>query len=647
MSNRLQYETSPYLLQHKENPVDWYPWCDEAFERAKAEDKPIFLSIGYSACHWCHVFAHESFEDNEIADLLNRYFISIKVDKEERPDIDSVYMAVCQAFTGSGGWPTSIFMTADQKPFFAGTYFPKTSLGGMIGFKELLIAINEAWKEDRSSLLEQSEKILNRLNRTETSYHNAEVELIHSAVSVYSKIYDEKYGGFGRAPKFPVPHNILFLLCYYERYQDKNCLQMAENTLLQMYRGGMFDHIGFGFCRYSTDKKFLVPHFEKMLYDNALLILAYCKAFSVTNKGLYLEIAEKTAEYILREMTSGLGGFFSAQDADSEGEEGKYYLFTPDEIMEVLGETHGEKFNRHFDITSEGNFEGKSIPNLLHSDPDDKSFEVFLPKLQQFRRNRYSLHLDDKILTSWNSLMIAAMCELYLVSKKDIYLHAAQKADEYIKTHLCKDHTLFVSFRDGKHGVEGFLDDYASYIFAQLSLYRATLDNSYLKRAKQMCEKVISDFGDHNGGFYLYSNQSEELILRPKETYDGAVPSGNSLMSYNFVRLWLVTSDEEYEYLAENQLDFISAEANSYPTNHAMFLTALLEYNEPPMKVTIVADDKTDIKNLPLAFPTNAAIHLLTEPTKEYPLKNGKTTYYVCQGHRCMPPTNDLNEISI
>ena len=641
LSNRLQYETSPYLLQHKENPVDWYPWCDEAFQRAKAEDKPIFLSIGYSACHWCHVFAHESFEDNEIAEILNKYFISIKVDKEERPDIDSVYMSVCQAFTGSGGWPTSIFMTAEQKPFFAGTYFPKTSRGGMIGFKELLIAINEAWKNDRTSLFQQSDKIIKHLKKTETSNDNAKIELI----SVYRKIYDEKYGGFGRAPKFPTPHNILFLLSYYERYKNIECLQMAEHTLTQMYRGGMFDHIGFGFCRYSTDEKFLIPHFEKMLYDNAWLILAYCKAYSITKNTLYLEIAEKTADYVLREMTWDEGGFFSAQDADSEGKEGKYYLVTPDEIIEVLGKADGEKFNRHFDITSTGNFEGKSIPNLLSSDPADKSFDVFLPELQQFRKNRYSLHLDDKILTSWNAFMIAAMCELYLVSKKDIYLNAAQKADLFLKSHLCENDTLFVSFRESKHGVEGFLDDYAAVLFAQLQLYRASLDTDHLKRAKQLCNKVISDFGDTSGGFYLYGNQSEELILRPKETYDSAIPSGNSMMAYNFVKLYLLTSDDKYKDLADRQLDFISAEANSYPTNHAMFLTALLEYHEPPMKVTVVTDDKTDIKSLSLALPANAVMYLLTQPSKEYPLKDGKTTYYVCQGHRCMPPTNHLNEI--
>ncbi len=645
LSNRLQYETSPYLLQHKENPVDWYPWCAEAFERAKTEDKPVFLSIGYSACHWCHVLAHESFEDKEIADILNRNFISIKVDKEERPDIDSVYMSVCQAFTGSGGWPTSIFMTADQRPFFAGTYFPKTSRGGMIGFKELLVTIKEAWKKDRPSLMERADKIINHLHKTEAHMNNAEIELTHYAVSVYSKIYDEKHGGFGRAPKFPTPHNLLFLLSYYERYKNNTCLRMAENTLLQMYRGGMFDHIGFGFCRYSTDKQFLVPHFEKMLYDNALLILVYCKAYFVSKNKLYLEIAEKTAEYILREMTSKDGGFFSAQDADSEGEEGKYYLFTPHEITEVLGEDDAEKFNRHFDITSLGNFEGKSIPNLLKSNPADKTFETVLPRLYQFRKKRHALHLDDKILTSWNSLMIAALCGLYLASKKENYLNAALKADEYIKTHLCEGHTLFVSFRDGKRGVNGFLDDYASYIFAQLCLYRATFDMNYLNRATEMCDKVVSDFGDNTGGFYLSGNQNEELILRPKETYDGAIPSGNSLMAYNFVELYLLTSDDKYKCLAERQLDFISAEANSYPTNHAMFLTALLEYKEPPMKVTVVADDKTERKNIPLLFPVNAIVTFLTNPTKEYPLKNERTTYYVCKGHSCMPPVNDLNEI--
>ena len=574
MSNRLANETSPYLLQHKNNPVDWYPWCDEAFAQAKAEDKPIFLSIGYSACHWCHVLAHESFEDEEIADLLNQYFISIKVDKEERPDIDSVYMAVCQAFTGSGGWPTSVFMTADQKPFFAGTYFPKTARGGMIGFRELLLAIHEKWVSDRAMLLRDAEKIIRHLNRPETMSTTANPDLTHLAVTQYERIYDERYGGIGRAPKFPTPHNLLFLLAYYERNKTPVCLHMAEHTLMQMYRGGMFDHIGFGFCRYSTDRQFLVPHFEKMLYDNALLMLAYCKAYTVTKKQIYLDIAEKTAVYVLREMTSPEGGFYSSQDADSDGKEGKYYLFTPSEIIKLLGKDDAERFNRHFDITEAGNFEGRNIPNLLKSDPHDKALEPFLHVLYDYRKKRHTLHRDEKILTSWNSLMIAAMCELYLVSGKERYRSAAQNADSFIRKNLCDSDTLFVSFHMGKRGVRGFLDDYSAYIFAELSLYRATLEGEHLEHAKMLYDKVVSDFGDSSGGFYLYGKGHEELILRPKETYDGAIPSGNSLMAYDLVRLSILTDKDNYKTAAEQQLDFLAQSAAQYPTNHAMFLTA-------------------------------------------------------------------------
>ena len=645
MSNRLENETSPYLLQHKDNPVDWYPWGNEAFERAAKEDKPIFLNIGYSACHWCHVLAHESFEDKEIAELLNKHFISIKVDKEERPDIDSVYMAVCQAFTGSGGWPTSIFMTADQKPFFAGTYFPKTSRGGMIGFRELLLIIHKKWVSDRYTLLQQSDQIVKQLNTSLPMSDTADIELAHSAFQQYERIYDEKHGGFGRAPKFPAPHNLLFLLEYYERYGTASCLHMAEHTLTQMYCGGMFDHIGFGFCRYSTDKKFLVPHFEKMLYDNARLILAYCKACTVTKKELYLDIAEKTATYILSDMTSPDGGFYSSQDADSEGVEGKYYLFTPSEIKGVLGQDDGNAFNRHFDITSAGNFEGKSIPNLLKSNTNIEEFKHFLPILDDYRKKRHSLNRDEKVLGAWNSLMISAFCRLYLVSKNEKYLSAAKKADGFIQKHLFEGNTLYVSFHRGKRGVKGFLDDYASYIFAQLSLYQATLEHEYLERAKCLCDKVLSDFGDSTGGLYLYGNEHEKLILHQKETYDGAIPSGNSLMCYNLVRLSQITDGESYRKIIQQQLDFMTASSSQYPTGHAMFLIALLEHTKPPIKITVVADEQTDKNVLPLLLPSEASVVFLPKPTKEYKLKNGKTTYYVCRGHSCLPPTNDLNEV--
>lgn len=642
MSNRLQHETSPYLIQHAENPVDWFPWGEEAFRKAKTEDKPVFLSIGYSTCHWCHVMAHESFEDEEIAQLLNQHFVAIKVDKEERPDVDSIYMAVCQAFTGSGGWPTSIFMTAEQKPFFAGTYFPKRTRGRMVGFKELLEAIHEQWEMDRSALLQQADEVLTHLKQENAVDAAPSAHLIESAVAIYGRIYDRENGGFGRAPKFPTPHNLLFLMTCYERQGDQECHAMAEHTLLQMYRGGLFDHMGFGFCRYSTDKYYLAPHFEKMLYDNALLILAYCKAYAITKKPLYLDIAEKTAAYILREMTSPEGAFYSAQDADSEGEEGKFYLLTPEDIQQAIGKKDSKAFCRHYDITKAGNFEGKSIPNLLHSDPEDKSFEPFLDHIRQYRRKRCQLHLDDKILTAWNALMITAMCSLYRVSGKAAYLNAAKQADSFIRKNLQEGDTLYVSFRSGRRGVKGFLDEYAAYLFAQLALYGATLDSTYLNRALDMMGKINQRFRDEEGGYYFYGEDHEALILRPKETYDGAIPSGNGLMAWNLVRLTQIVEDEQLRRDAQSQLDFLSREAAHQPIGHAMFLLALLDQDCPPPKITVVPDDDTDASKLPLQLPIDAAVTLLQQPNSDYPLKDGKTTFYICRDHSCLPPTNDL-----
>ena len=642
MPNHLQHETSPYLLQHAENPVDWYPWGEAAFRRAREEDKPVFLSIGYSTCHWCHVMAHESFEDAEIAEILNRYFVSVKVDREERPDIDSIYMAVCLAFTGSGGWPTSIFMTAEQKPFFAGTYFPKSGWGGRPGLRELLLVIHEKWETDRTTLLRQADAVVSALEQGGGEPGTADAGLLDSAVLLYKQTYDRKNGGFGDAPKFPTPHNLLFLLTYYERRRDAACLEMAERTLVQMYRGGLFDHIGFGFCRYSTDGRFLVPHFEKMLYDNALLILAYCKAYAVTNKTLYLEIAEKTAAYVLREMTSPGGGFYSAQDADSDGEEGKYYLFTPEEITGLLGQTDGEAFNRRFGISGTGNFEGKNIPNLLNSEPQDNTFDGLLEKVYQYRKKRCALHLDDKVLTSWNALMTAALCRLYRVSGKAMYLTAAKRAEDFIQKYLWENGRLFVSFRAGRRGAKGFLDDYAAYLYAQLALYEATLEQEHLDLAERLCGDVLASFRDgENGGFYLYGSDSETLLLRPKETYDGAIPSGNSMMAWNLVRLAQLTSDRGYEREAERQLNFLAADAEQYPAGYAMFLLALLDWESPPPKVTVVLAGQEK----KFTVPPDAVARLLSGPTKEFPLKDGKTTFYVCRNQSCLPPVNDLNEV--
>lgn len=671
MLNHLKNQTSPYLLQHADNPVNWYPWCNEAFERAEREDKPIFLSIGYSTCHWCHVMAHESFEDAQIAEILNQHFISIKVDKEERPDIDSIYMSVCQAFTGSGGWPTTIFLTPQQKPFFAGTYFPKTARYGQIGLKELLEAIQEKWKNDRGELLESAEEVLaflqqrsavrvRNVSSVKDSKNAAETQLISTAFEIYKRTFDKAYGGFGEAPKFPTPHNLLFLMKYYEKSHEEEALKMVEKTLLQMYRGGMYDHIGGGFSRYSTDRLFLVPHFEKMLYDNALLILAYCKAYRITGKRIYCDVAERTADYILREMTSPEGGFYSAQDADSEGVEGKYYLFEPLEIIAILGEKAGEEFNRYYDITEKGNFERKSIPNLLRNDTATELLNSLLPNSPQnampqnlnaclqtvyeYRKNRYALHLDDKILTSWNGLMIAAMCHLYRVTGNKVYLDAAVKAQQFILNQLCKEETLHVSYRNGRRSEKGFLDDYANEIFALLALYEATLDEIYLQQARSFCLKAVVDFYDEDqGGFFLYGKENEQLILRPKETYDGAVFSGNSAMAYNLVQLSFLTDEEDLRELAKQQLAFLSAEAEQYPAGQAMFLVALLDDIDPPEKITVVVKEMQEIADLPRRVSLDAIVRVLKEPTEEYPLKNDKTTFYVCRGRACQPPVNELN----
>ena len=640
MSNQLNKSTSPYLLQHAENPVNWYMWCDEAFETAKRENKPIFLSIGYSTCHWCHVMAHESFEDEKTAKILNKYFVSIKVDREERPDIDSVYMAVCQAFTGSGGWPTSIFMTWDKKPFFAGTYFPVRSQYGMPGFSDLLMTIAEQWEKNQDKLLESADEIIAHLkNSNLNGKNNTSENIIEESVKHFKYIYDSIYGGFGRAPKFPTPHNLLFLMMYSKISNDTLSMKMVEKTLIQMRKGGIFDHIGGGFSRYSTDKYFLAPHFEKMLYDNALLIMAYSSAYSMTKTPIYLETAEKTANYIIREMTSTDGGFYSAQDADSDGVEGKYYTFTRDEILNVLGKS-GQRFAEVFDITANGNFEGVNIPNLLKSNDIDTDFSEEFQKLYVYRKNRTRLHLDDKILLSWNAMMITAMSMLYRVSRNEKYQESAINAQKFLEQNLCDSMQLYTSFRDGKRSDKAFLDDYAYYISALIELYNSTLDRDYLNKAELFCSEAVKRFTAENGGFFLCQSDNSELFMNPKETYDGAIPSGNSVMAYNFARLYQLTDDEKYRGLAEKQIAFLSEQAADYPAGHSLFLFAKLMYENPPEHVTIVQDGKTDLSEIRMKLPLFANISVVNESEK-YPLLNKKTTYYVCRGHMCLPPVNE------
>lgn len=659
MSNRLTGQSSPYLLQHAQNPVNWFPWSQEAFETAQREDKPIFLSIGYSTCHWCHVMAHESFENPKIAQILNQFFISIKVDREERPDIDSVYMAVCQAFTGSGGWPMSIFMTPQQKPFFAGTYFPPETQNGSIGFPDLLLAVASQWKRAREKLYESADQILAAFrpsgeHKKDKSGREdlllAAVRLPEQAVELFTQSFDPVNGGFGGAPKFPLPHNLLFLLLYAAQQNSRsqpdsacrpNALTQATVTLEQMRRGGLFDHIGFGFSRYSTDERYLVPHFEKMLYDNALLITAYCAAYKACGRKDFLLTAQQTASYVLREMTAKDGAFYSAQDADSEGGEGRFYVWSQEEIHQVLGPERAGAFCRYYGVTGKGNFEGKTILNLLNKNPISDAFAKERELLYNYRKSRTSLHVDDKILTAWNGLMILALAVLYRVTGIRRYLLAAQEAQAFIDRNLTDTNSLYAGCRGGVHSSAGFLDDYAYEIAALLTLYEVCGKPGYLKRAELYCQEAIRQFGDKNGGFFLYGTQNDTLIMQPKESYDGALPSGNSVMAYCLVRLSQLTAAESYyRKAAEKQIAFLTAEAARYPSGYGMFLTALLFYRDPPQKITVVLSKQDTADKILPRLPLYADVRILAEPSAEYKRLDERTTYYICKNHTCLPPTN-------
>ena len=644
MGNHLKGQSSPYLLQHAENPVDWYPWCDEAFEKAKREDKPVFLSIGYSTCHWCHVMAHESFENREIADILNKYYVAVKVDREERPDVDSVYMAVCQALTGSGGWPMTVFMTGSQKPFFAGTYFPPEARNGMIGMKELLLKAAESWRENKDALLESADHITELMKKEARPLHdNISEALPELAYEMLTDSFDESYGGFGAAPKFPTPHNLIFLSLYGRIKGEAGAFEQVKKTLEAMRRGGIFDQIGYGFSRYSTDRYYLVPHFEKMLYDNALLIIAYCAAYKLSGEEYMLDTAEKTAEYIFREMTGESGQFYSAQDADSEGVEGKYYIWSHEEILTVLGRERGVKFCRHFGITEEGNFEGFNIPNILNGQQIQDDFDDEKKLLYDYRRRRASLHLDDKVLTSWNSLMIYAMTVLYRATGNDRYLEAAKGAQTFIEKSLADGDTLYVSIRDGKRSSKGFLDEYSFYAAALIGLYQATGKAEYAERAVDICDSARRQFADEtHGGYFLWGKENSGLIARPKEVYDGALPSGNSVMAYCLVCLSRITGRDDMEKAAGAQLAYMSGAAQGYPAGHCMFLIAMLLYYHPSQEITVATAEGEAAGEIIKRLPLDADINMLSGETGEYHLINDKTTYFICKNHTCLPPTNEM-----
>lgn len=665
MANRLKQEKSPYLMQHGENPVDWYPWCEEAFQKATREDKPIFLSIGYSTCHWCHVMAHESFADSEVADLLNREFISIKVDREERPDIDAVYMSVCQAMTGSGGWPLTIFMTPEQKPFFAGTYFPKYGGYGRFGLMDLLDRVAYLWKNNREELLRAGNQITAAINQGQTGNGSQpDRRLVERAYSQLAQRFDHKWGGFGEAPKFPTPHNLLFLMRYADTLQESNATKMAEITLEDMAKGGIFDHIGGGFSRYSTDEMWLVPHFEKMLYDNTLLLIAYTKAYQHTKKESFADTADRTAGYILRELTDEEGGCYCGQDADSDGVEGKYYVFTPEEVKAALGKENGEEFCRLYNITDTGNFEGKSIPNRIRSSEDGWNMDdPRLNKLYEYRLNRTKLHKDDKILLSWNAWAIIALAKAGQVLEEPSYLDAAVRIHVFIERKMVDGNDrLYLRYRDGDAAYVGQLEDYAVYALALLELYRVTFDAKYLQAAIHRAKQMLELFEDKNkGGYFMTAFDGEQLIARPKETYDGAMPSGNSVAAMVLQTLASLTGERSWQAAADRQLSFLAGEIGEYPSTSCFGVLAMMEALYPYRElVCATSDDLPDeLKDYLRSHPADD-LHILLKTkenaealaecapfTKDYPIPEQGSMYYLCEGGACKAPLSEFSKLKI
>lgn len=652
MRNRLINEKSPYLLQHATNPVDWYPWGEEAFKKAKEEDKPVFLSIGYSTCHWCHVMARESFEDDEVAKVLNEIFVCIKVDREERPDIDNVYMAVCQAMTGSGGWPLSIFMTAEKKPFYAGTYFSKENRYGRPGIVELARAISEAWKHNRQELVQTGEKIVDHLQRGVEGKGTLDKAILDKAYAILSHNFDEVHGGFGRRTKFPTPHNLYFLLRYWKRTGQEQALHMVEKTLEAMGRGGIYDQLGFGFHRYSTDRKWLLPHFEKMLYDQALIAMAYLEAYQVTKNKEYGKKAKEILAYVLRDMTSPEGAFYSALDADSEGEEGRFYVWSIDEFKDALG-VKAEEAIGMFGLEKEGNFleeasGQKTGKNVLWQ--KEVVLEDIREQLFAAREKRIRPMLDDKVLTDWNGLMIASLALGGRILEGG-FLKAAERAMGFVLGKLCKeDGRLFKRYRDGEASLVAHVDDYAFIIWALIELYESSFKVEYLKEALRLNEVLFEDFWDDSiGGYFFTARDSEELFVRNKEIYDGAIPSGNSVALLNNLRLARLTGNLELEKRAEDIMQAFAGEVKRHPSAYTMFLCGLDFYFGPGYEVVLTAGDGLEelLGILREEFSPNTVVLLEEEGLEELvpfvaDYRGGdRARAYVCTDYACKAPVTE------
>ena len=675
-TNRLVNETSPYLLQHAHNPVDWYPWGDEAFRKAKIENKPVLLSIGYSACHWCHVMEHESFENEKIAALMNDLFVSIKVDREERPDLDEIYMNAVQMLTGRGGWPMTVFLTPEGKPFYGGTYFPPEDRQGMPGFPRILTGVAQAYREKPQDVERSVEQILSALKRMSESHESKATfspDAIAESAEQISRAYDSDHGGLGRAPKFPNAGVYELFLRYYHQSKNQRFLEMVTHTLTKMAQGGIYDHLGGGFHRYSVDERWLVPHFEKMLYDNAQLLRIYAQLYCVTGNDLFKNVTEETADYLLREMLHSEGGFYSTQDADSEGEEGKFFIWSPQEINSIIGEEAGEIFARIYDVSDFGNFEGKNILHpILSLEQASKLFRKDVKeiaaiiadgklKLFQEREKRIKPFRDEKIIISWNGLMLSGLAEAIKIAPQKAYVESANRTVEFIFSKIFRDGHLLHSYKDGKAKLLGYLDDYAFLAVGLLDLYETTFDRTQFERAIKLADTMLSEFWDEKDGAFFYTGKShEQLISRAKPVFDASIPSGNSMATHLLLRLHHLTGREDYLKRAETVLRSYYDAMMSQPFGFAHMLCALDLYLRKPKEIVVIGNrEDTNVaelvsrihsvylpnKSLQLAGP-DQSLERVSPLLRGKTQLDGKPTVYVCHNFTCSAPVTSWEELN-
>ena len=674
-TNRLVNENSPYLLQHAHNPVDWYPWGEEAFRKAKIENKPVLLSIGYSACHWCHVMEHESFENEEIAKLMNDLFVSIKVDREERPDLDEIYMNAVQMLTGRGGWPMTVFLTSEGKPFYGGTYFPPEDRQGMQGFPRVLKGVSQAYRErpqDVEKSVGQILSALERMSQSQESTTGFSPDAIAESAGQIARAYDPDHGGLGQAPKFPNVGFYELFLRHYHQAKNQRFLEMVTHTLTKMAQGGIYDHLGGGFHRYSVDEKWLVPHFEKMLYDNAQLLRSYAQLYCVTGNDLFKNVTEETTDYLLREMLDSEGGFYSTQDADTEGEEGKFFIWSPQEINSIIGEEAGEIFARIYDVSDFGNFEGKNILHpILSLEQASKLFRRDVKeiaalvadskqKLFHEREKRIKPFRDEKIITSWNGLMLSGLAEAIKISPHQAFVDAATRTVQFIFSKMFRDGHLLHTYKDGKAKLLGYLDDYAFLAIGLLDLYEATFERAQLERAIELADIMLSEFWDEKDGAFFYTGKShEQLISRAKPVFDASIPSGNSMATHLMLRLYYLTGRKNYLQCAETVLRSYYDAMTSQPFGFAHMLCALDLYLRKPKQIVVIGKrEDANVaelvnrihsfylpnKTLQLAGP-DESLEKISPLLRGKTQLDGKPTVYVCHNFTCSLPVTSWEEI--